>query len=110
MATGKFRFTGKGGSYIWLKIWTGILTAITAGLFGPWAYCADQKWIAEHTYINNRQLVFKGTGAGVFGTFLLVFILMVITLGIYAPWGWCRIKRWQTNNLYFADGGDVEKF
>lgn len=110
MAHGKFEFTGKGLGYLFLVIWTGLLTVMTLGLFWPWSYAAKQKWIAAHTSIDGKQLVFKGSGIGIFTTWLLIFILSVITIGLYAPWGYCRIKRWQTNNLYFADSGEVEKF
>ena len=109
MAHGDFRFEGKGLSYLWLSIWTGLLTTITLSLFWPWAYSAKQRWLAKNTFIDGKQLVFKGTGAGIFGTWLLVVLLSLITLGIYLPWGYCRIKRWQINNLYFADPGDIEK-
>lgn len=109
MAHGKFEFKGTGGSFLWLIIWTSILTVVTFGLFFPWAYAHNQKWIAERTFIDGKQLCFKGTGAGFFGTWLLIVFLTFITLGIYAPWGFCRLKRWQTNNLYFADTADIEK-
>ena len=108
MAHGKFEFKGTGGSYLWLYIWTAVLTIITAGIFSPWAYSAQQRWISKNTWIDDKQLVFKGTDAGIFGTFLLSILLTLITAGIYAPWGYARLKRWQTNNLYFADPGDVE--
>lgn len=110
MAVGNFEFKGKGMSFWWLMIWTNVLTIITFSLFWPWAYAAQQRWIAEHTYINGKQLMFKGSGIGIFGTYLLVVFLTAITIGIYAPWGYCRIKRWQVNNLYFAEEGDIEKF
>ena len=110
MAHGEFEFKGKGLSYLWLMIWTSVLTVITFSIFWPWAYSAQQRWIAERSYIDGKQLMFKGTGIGLFGTWLLVLFLSIITIGIYAPWGYCRIKRWQFNNLYFADEGDVEKF
>ena len=108
MPTGKFEFHGKGGSYLWLVIWTTFLCIITGGLFYPWAFCASQKWIAKSTSIDEKQLVFKGTGGGVFGTWLLIVLLSVITAGIYIPWGYCRLMRWKTNNLYFAEAGDIE--
>ena len=107
MAHGNFEFKGTGASYFWLLIWTNILTAITLGLYFPWAYCANQRWIAERTFIDGKQLTFKGTGGSFFGTWLLIAFLSIITLGIYAPWGYCRLKRWQINNLYFADEGDI---
>jgi uncharacterized membrane protein YjgN (DUF898 family) len=109
MPTGKFEFKGSGGSYLWLVIWTTILTVITVGIFYPWAYCTVEKWRAKNTYIDQKQLVFKGSGGGIFGTWLLVVLLSIITVGIYYPWGYCRIQRWKTNNLYFAEAGDIEQ-
>jgi len=109
MSSGKFEFMGAGFSYWWLTYWTGFLTLITIGIFGPWAYCAKQRWIARRTIIDGRPLVFKGTGAGIFGNMLVIFFLTIITLGIYFPWGWCKIQRWKTNNLQFADDSDIQK-
>lgn len=110
MAHGRFEFKGKGLSYLWLGVWTAILTLITLGLLWPVAYAAQQKWIARNTYIDGKQLVFLGSGLGVFTVWLKILFLTLITVGIYAPWGWCAIKRWQVNNLHFADAGDVEQF
>lgn len=105
---GKFEFRGTGGSYLWLAIWTGFLTTITCGLLWPAAYAAQQRWIAKNTLIDGKQLVFTGTGMGIFGVWLKILLLSIITLGIYAPWGWCAIKQWQVSNSYFADPGDIE--
>ena len=110
MASGTFEFRGTGLSFFWLMVWTYVLTVITFGLFWPWAYTAQQKWIAENSFIDGKQLVFKGTGLGFFGTWLVIMIFIIITFGIYTPWAFCRIKRWQFNNLFFADAGDLEKF
>lgn len=110
MSHGNFEFRGKGFGYLWLSIWTAVLTIVSFGILWPWAYCARQRWLATHTFIDGRQLVFKGSGLGFFATWLLILLLSVVTLGIYIPWGYCRIMRWQTNNLYFADPGDVEQF
>lgn len=108
MAHGKFEFKGSGLCYIWLFIWTTILTLITFGIFFPWAVTATQRWMAAHTKINGEQLCFKGSGAGFFANWLLILILTVLTLGIYAPWGAVRLIRWIVSNTYFADPGDVE--
>ena len=85
------------------------MSAITVGIYTPWAYCAIERWRASNTYIDGKQLCFKGTGGTAFGLFLLVAVLSIITVGIYAPWGYCRIQRWVTENTYFADPGDVEQ-
>jgi len=109
MPQGDFKFDGSGLSYLWLVIWTGALTLLTAGLAYPWAFAAKERWHAKNTTINGKQLVFKGSGMGFFGNWLLIMFLSLITLGIYAPWGHCRIERWKTNNQYFAQTGDIEE-
>lgn len=98
-----FEFRGSGLSLLWLFIWTCFLTAITLGLFFPWAATYFMKWAAENTYIGGRQLIFKGSGLGFFGTWLLIYVLSIITFGIYIPWGMCRFYRWVAGNLKFAD-------
>ncbi len=108
MAHGEFVFQGKGGSLLWMYIWTSLLIMITFGIYFPWAYCHWQRWRAKNTYIDGQQLVFKGTGGTLFGIWLLTWFLCLITLGIYGPWGFCRYLRWQASNTYFADPGDNE--
>ena len=98
---GSFEFRGSGLGYFWLLLWTGFLSAITLGLYFPWAYSAQQRWITANTYVNGRRLAFNGTGIGFFGQWLLIMILTFITLGLYAPWGYCQFKRWETNNTEF---------
>ena len=51
-----FEFDGSGFGYLWLCIWTTVLIVITCGLFFPWAYSAQQRWICSNTYVNGRQL------------------------------------------------------
>jgi len=108
MARGKFEFRGTGLGYLWLFIWTTILTLITLGIFVPWAAAAVLRWKCANTYIDGRQLCFKGSGGGFFANWLLILIFSIVTLGIYAPWGAVRLYRWVAGNTYFADPGDVE--
>lgn len=108
MAHGKFEFRGRGLEYLWLFIWTSLLTIFTLGIFVPWAVVAQLRWIAAHTTIDGKQLCFKGSGIGYFANWLLTVILTIITLGIYLPWGITRYIRWIISNTYFADPGDVE--
>ena len=101
--TKTFEFRGTGFGYLWLLIWTSVISVITLGLYFPWAYSALQRWIADNTYVNDRQLVFTGSGIQFLGHWLLIMILTFITLGLYAPWAYCQLKRWETENTYFAD-------
>lgn len=102
MSNKVFEFRGTGIGYIWLLLWTTVVSILTLGLFFPWAYSALQRWIASNTFVNGRQLVFTGTGIGFFWTWLLIMILSAVTFGIFIPWGYCMLKRWETNNLDFA--------
>ena len=103
MTVGNFEFKGNGLSFLWLLIWTTVVTAITWGLFFPWAYSAQMRWIASNTFVTGKKLVFKGSGLGFFGTYLLIIILTIITVGIYTPWGVCRFIKWTTENMDFAE-------
>lgn len=103
MNHGRFDFRGTELSCLWLFLWTWVLTLITFGLFFPWAYSTQQRWISEHAFIDNRQLTFHGKGFGFFWNWLLIMVLTIITFGLYMPWRFCRLKRWQTNNLSFAE-------
>ena len=98
MNRGVFEFRGSGFGYIWLLVWTVFLSVITGGLFFPWAYSAQLRWITANTFLNGRPLKFVGTGLGFFFQWLLILVLTAITLGIYAPWGYCRLKRWELEN------------
>ena len=82
-----FEFEGSGFGYLWLCIWTTVLSVITFGLFFPWAYSAQQRWICSNTYVNGRQLRFDGTGFGFFFQWLIIMVLTTITFGIYIPCG-----------------------
>ena len=64
MATGKFEFNGTGGGYVWLVLWTSVLNILTVSLAYPWTETAKERWKAKKTYIDGRQLTFKGTGFG----------------------------------------------
>ncbi|MGZ1314563.1 DUF6693 family protein [Lactobacillus delbrueckii subsp. bulgaricus] len=49
---------------------------------------------------------FDGTGAGLFGTYLLYALLTIITCGFAAPWLNCAIQRWRTKHMV-VDGKRV---
>ena len=98
-----FQFRGAGLGFLWLVIWTSVVTALTLGLFFPWAFAFQQRWIASNTFIGGRQLAFTGSGLSFLGTWLLIVVLTLITLGVYTPWGYCRFKRWEVEHTVFAE-------
>ena len=72
-----FVFVGSGLGYLWLLIWTTVVSIITVGLFFPWAYSAQQRWICANTYVEGRRLRFDGTGLGFFFQWLLLLAFML---------------------------------
>lgn len=99
----QFEFRGSGFGYFWLLIWTTVISVLTFGLYFPWAYSAQQRWICSNTYIQGRRLKFVGSGIGFFFQWLIIMVLTTITFGLYAPWGYCQFKRWETENTVFDD-------
>ena len=67
-----FVFVGSGLGYLWLLIWTTVVSIVTLGLFFPWAYSAQQRWICANTYVEGRRLRFDGTGLGFFFQWLVI--------------------------------------
>ncbi|WP_191013528.1 DUF898 family protein [Treponema zioleckii] len=81
----------------------GFVTAITAGICSPLAFCWRYSWEAKHTVIDGRRLKFTGTAGGLFGTWLLCLLLCLVTLGIYTFWVPIKIKKWREANTFFED-------
>lgn len=88
------KFTGGLLGLLGINILQGILIMITFGLGAPWAICMKERWIAKHTVIDGRQLVFDGTGSQLFGNYIKWFLLTIVTLGIYSFWLSIRMKQW----------------
>ena len=80
------KFDGGLLGLIGINILQALLITITLGIGAPWAICIKERWIAKHTYIDGKQLVFDGTGGQLFGNYIKWMLLTLITLGIYAFW------------------------
>ncbi|MBN2358904.1 MAG: DUF898 family protein [Deltaproteobacteria bacterium] len=99
----KFEFNGTGGA-LFVKMLVGILlTAITAGIYGPWFAVSIYRYLADNTKIKKAQrgdlqLAFSGTGGQLFVKGLLGGLLCAITLGIYTPWFMVKLNRWVCDN------------
>ena len=103
------RFTGGAfaNAFIgWLSALVGILTL---GLCYPFMMCWRESWMAKHTYVNGRQLVFDGNGAQLWARFMLWVILSVITFGIYyIVCAKVAIEKWRTKHTHFADSSETK--
>ena len=96
------KFTGGLLGLIGISILQALITVFTLGIGAPWAVCIKEAWLAEHTTIDGRRLVFDGNGAQLFGNYIIWFILTIITLGIYGFWLSIKMKQWVTKHTHFA--------
>lgn len=61
-----------------------------------------ERWKANHTYINGRQLKFIGTATGLFFTWLERLVLTIAALGICLFWVMPRLNKWIVEHTGFA--------
>lgn len=82
-----------------------LLCVFTLGIGVPWAVCKWQRWIAQHTVIDDKQLVFDGTGGALFGKYIKWFLLCIVTIGIYSLWLGIKMKKWTIEHTH-TEGGE----
>jgi uncharacterized membrane protein YjgN (DUF898 family) len=97
------KFTGGLLGLIGIRLLSVFLAIITLGLGIPWAVCYTQRWYTKHTYIDGKQLVFKGTAMGLFGQYIKWFLLTIITIGIYGFWLNIKLHQWVISNTTFTN-------
>ncbi len=100
---GSSEFDGGLLSLIGISILGFLLTTLTAGICYPWSLCLVYGWKINHTIIEGRRLVFKGSAVGLFGNWIKWFLLSLVTLGIYSFWVQIKLEQWRVRNTYFAD-------
>ena len=94
------KFTGGLLGLIGIGILQGIIIFLTLGLGLPWAVCLKEKWMAEHTIIDETQLTFDGTGLQLFGQYIKWWFLCLITFGIYGFWLTIKMKQWVVSHTH----------
>ena len=94
------KFTGRLIQLIVVSILQTLLTFVTLGIALPWAVCIKERWVAKHTIIDGKQLVFDGNGGQLFGKYILWFLLTVVTFGIYAFWLTIKMKKWVVSHTH----------
>jgi uncharacterized membrane protein YjgN (DUF898 family) len=97
-----FEFKGGAATYWGTALLGAIITLFSVGILYPFALVLLERWRAKHSYIDGRQLVFKGSALGLFGRWILWLILIIITLGIYSFWVFPAIQKWKWENTQFA--------
>ena len=65
-----------------------LLTALTLGIYMPWAIVRMRRYAFAHVMVNGQpgRLTFTGGGGELLGTYIVGTILTILTLGIYSFW------------------------
>ncbi len=96
-------FTGGLLGLIGITLLAMLIIVCTLGIGTPWAIVVKEQWVASHTYIEGRQLAFKGTGGSLLLSFIGWIILIIFTFGIFIFWVNISLKKWIVANTYFAN-------
>ena len=109
MAKGNCEFSGKGGEYfLTVFVHLFLLTALTVGIYAPWAVVKLLRLKASHCLIGKKQVSFTGKGGDLFINCLLWGLLCLVTIGVYSPWAVCAFLKWKAANTVV--GGEPSEF
>ena len=92
-------FEGRLIALIGINILTSFVSTITLGLALPAMYCFKKRWLYRNTIINGYRLKFTGTGAQLFGKYILWTFLGIITIGIFTLWWPIKYQQWETKHV-----------
>ena len=96
------KFNGGLLGLIGVSILQALISVFTLGIAVPWALCMKERWLAKHTTIDGRQLVFDGKGIQLFGMYIKWLLLSIITLGIYTLWLSLKMKAWVVSHTHMV--------
>lgn len=96
-----FFFDGGAATYFGTGILAFLVTVASLGFAYPFALVLRERWKAKHTYIEGRQLIFTGTGLGLFGNWIKWLLLTFVTFGIYSFWVVPRLSKWKVEHQAF---------
>lgn len=108
------RFDYKGtGAGLFGNLFVGVLlTIITLGIYLPWFIVKLYKYILENTTFkvggNEVRFDFRGSGAELFGIWIIGAILSVITIGIYYSWFLVNLSKFFAANVVGRDADGRE--
>ena len=97
------KFSGKLWGLICLRVKQFLLCLVTLTIGTPWAICMGERWVANHTIIDNKQIIFEGKGIQLLGNMIKWFFLTLITVGIYSLWVPLKYKAWVIYHTHAVD-------
>ena len=87
-----------------------VIIVFTLTLGTPWAICLKERWVVEHTIIDDCQLTFDGTGWQLLGNFFKWLFFTIITIGIFIFWIPIKTKQWVTKHTHIARRSKFQNF
>lgn len=105
---GESYFDGSVLQLVGINIICCFLTIASFGILYPFTECIKLRWIAKHSIINRKKIVFSGNGLSLFGHYILWLFLTIITLGIYGLWLKIKMIKWKVNNSHIKVVGEEE--
>ncbi len=78
----KFTFHGKGSSFFEIEVANWVLTAITLGLYYPWAKANTLRYLYQKTEFAGSRFTFHGTGKEMFKGFLKAIAFFIVLYGV----------------------------
>lgn len=76
-------FTGRGSTYFSISIVNWLLTALTLGIYYPWAKAKVLKFMYGSTVFSNDQFTFHGTGKEMFIGMLKSMLVILVMFSAY---------------------------
>lgn len=108
----RIQFTGTGGGLFIRFLGGMLLTLVTLGLGYPWFIVILWRYMEKNTSLETEsgpvKFEFRGTGGGLFVTFIVGYLLTCITFGIYGPWFTCKLIRFFADNSVGTDANGKE--
>ena len=97
------KFTGGLLGFLGTFLLCYVIAIVTLGIGMPWVMCIWYKWVADHTVIDGKQMVFDGTGGSLFGQYIKWLLLTIITCGIYGYWVGIKLMQWKAQHTHLKD-------
>ncbi len=91
---GQSSYDGKVGAIFGYKAAAFFAGAFTLGIAKPFVECKREKYLCEHTLIDDSQLIFDGSGGALLKKQVLWVALTIATCGVYAIWLNLQKQQW----------------
>lgn len=97
------KFTGGVLGCLGHAILFSLIVSFTLGIATPWAVCMYASFIADNTTIDGHRVKFEGSGASLFGNWIVWVLLTIITFGIYGFWVTPKMIDWVVKNIHVVE-------